>query len=166
MILYFLRHAKAEPRGPRWRPDSKRPLTNEGEGDMFEVAEGMKTMDISFDVILASPWVRAKRTAEILAEVYDSDKLVETANLTSDAPVKKILDEINEDHASAGEILLVGHEPFMSRLISTLLSGEDSMAIELKKAGLCKLTIGRLFFGKCATLNWLLTAKQLSRMGR
>jgi phosphohistidine phosphatase len=166
MNLYFLRHAKAQPRSPKWRPDSKRPLTREGESRMFDVARGIKTLDVSFDVILTSPYVRALRTAEILAEVYNSQKVFETARLAADAGLKEIMDEVNENFSAAGEIVLVGHEPFMSRLISTLLTGEDGMDLELKKAGFCKLTIGKLVFGKCARLNWLLTPRQLARLGK
>jgi phosphohistidine phosphatase len=161
MNLFFLRHGKAEARSPKWRPDSKRPLTREGENAMFDVARGIKALDVSFDVMLTSPYIRALRTAEILAEVYDSKKLFETPHLAADADVTNIVDEINENFSAAGEIVLVGHEPSMTGLISTLLTGEAGMAIELKKAGFCKLTIDKLGFGKCALLNWLLTPKQL-----
>jgi len=133
---------------------------------MFEVARGIKSLNVSFDVILTSPYVRALRTAEILAEVYESQKLFETANLTPDAGAKDIIDEINENFSAAGAIVLVGHEPLMSGLISTLLTGEAGMAIEFKKAGFCKLTIEKLVFGKCACLNWLLTPKHLDRLGK
>ena len=166
MKLFLLRHGKAQPRSPKWRPDSKRPLTREGESSMFAVARGIKALEVSFDVILTSPYVRALRTAEILAEVYESEKLFETARLTPEAGAKDILDEVNENFSAAGEIVLVGHEPFLSRLISTLLTGADGMTMELKKAGFCKLTIEKLVFGKCACLDWLLTPKQLSRLGK
>ena len=52
---------------------------------MLEVARGLKTLEDSFDVILTSPYARALLTAEILAEVYDSPKLFETAHLAADA---------------------------------------------------------------------------------
>jgi hypothetical protein len=54
----------------------------------------------------------------------------------------------------------------MSGLISMLLTGEDGMAIELKKAGFCKLTIEKLIFGKCARLNWLLAPKHLNCLSK
>ncbi len=55
----------------------------------------------------------------------------------------------------------------MTHLISTLICGEGSAAaIELKKAGFCKLSIETLTFGKCACLNWLLTPRQLARLGK
>jgi phosphohistidine phosphatase len=166
MNLFLLRHAKAQPRSPKWRPDSKRPLTREGESSMFAVARGIKALEVSFDVILTSPYARALRTAEILAEVYESEKLFETAHLVPEAGAKEILDEVNENFSAANEIVLVGHEPFLSRLISTLLTGEGGMTMEFKKAGFCKLTIEKLVFGKCACLNWLLTPRQLSRLGK
>ena len=166
MNLYLLRHAKAHPRSPKWRPDSKRPLTREGENIMFDVAKGIKALDVSFDAILTSPYARALRTAEILAEVYKSQKLFETAHLAPDAAVKEILDELNENFGAAKEIVLVGHEPFLTRLISTLLTGQEGMTVEFKKAGFCKLTIEKVEFGKCACLNWLLTPRQLMRLGK
>src|SRR5262245_36346525 len=69
MNLYLLRHAKACDRSKKWTPDSKRPLTPEGEEKMYDVARGIKKLDLSFDVILASPYARALRTAQIAAEV-------------------------------------------------------------------------------------------------
>ena len=85
MNLFFLRHAKACPRGPKYRPDSKRPLTREGEKAARDAAAGMKRLDLSFDLILSSPYARALRTAEILAEAYDSKKLFVTNHLAADA---------------------------------------------------------------------------------
>ncbi|HEY3857928.1 MAG TPA: phosphohistidine phosphatase SixA [Verrucomicrobiae bacterium] len=167
MNLYFLRHGKAEARSLKWRPDGKRPLTREGVQKVEEVAQGIQALGLSFDLILTSSYVRALRTAEILAEVFGSKKLFETSNLVADADPKHVIEEINENFAAVEEIVLVGHEPFMSRLISTLISGEPtSVAIELKKAGLCKLSVKKLEYGKCATLNWLLTPRQLASFGK
>jgi phosphohistidine phosphatase len=166
MKLFFLRHGQAQPRGPKWRPDSKRPLTREGEDDMQDVARGMRALGLSFDLILSSPYARALRTAEILAGVYETPKLIETSRLTPEAAPKDIIDEIAATFAGAGAIVLVGHEPFLTGLISILLSGGEGLAIELKKAGLCKLSVEKLVFGQCASLNWLMTPKQLARLGK
>ncbi|HEX4121377.1 MAG TPA: phosphohistidine phosphatase SixA [Verrucomicrobiae bacterium] len=166
MNLFFLRHGKAEPRSPKWRPDGKRPLTRDGEKRMEEVARGAQALELNFDLILTSPYARAFRTAEILADVYGAKKLFETRNLVSEAAPGTIIEEINENFTSVNDIVLVGHEPFMTRLIATLIAGEGvPVAIELKKAGLCKLSIEKLTFGKCASLNWLLTPRQLAHAG-
>ena len=103
---------------------------------------------------------------ELLAEAYDLEKIFETPNLAADANTEKIVEEINQNFGTAKEIILVGHEPFMGHLISTLLTGEASMAMELKKAGFCRLNIDKLIFGKCAKLGWFLTPKQLSKLGK
>ena len=44
------------------------PLTKEGEEKMLDVARGMKKLEIEFDILLTSPYVRARRTAEIVAQ--------------------------------------------------------------------------------------------------
>jgi len=60
--------------------------------------------------------------------------------------------------------LLVGHEPYLSRLISQLVSGNTEVAMDFKKAGLCKLKVEKLQFGRCAKFCWLLTPKQMEWM--
>ncbi|HZM05293.1 MAG TPA: phosphohistidine phosphatase SixA [Candidatus Saccharimonadales bacterium] len=162
MNLFFLRHGKPYARSSKWRPDSKRPLTAEGEKRMFEEARGIERMELSFDLILTSPYLRALRTAEILQEALKSKKMIVTRNLVAEADPKAIIDEINEKHSAMKQIVLAGHEPFLSRLISILLTGQDTMSIELKKGGLCKLSVTKLRLGQCASLDWLMTPGQLS----
>ncbi len=164
MNLFFLRHAKAHPRGPKFRPDSKRPLTREGEDKIYDVARGIKKLRVKFDLILTSPCVRALRTAEILAEVYKSKKMFVTHNLTPESAPEDAIKELNENFASLENIVLVGHEPYMSRLISVLLTGGPDTAIEFKKAGLCCVTVKELRHAKCASLNWLLKPSQLAAL--
>ncbi len=166
MNLCFLRHAKAQPRSPKWRPDSKRPLTKDGEEKMFDVARGMKKLGVTFDLILSSPYARALRTAQIVVEVYKVRKLFQTENLGSEADPHAVIEEINDNFSTLNDIMIVGHEPFLSGLISVLLSGDGALRIDFKKAGLCKLTVDDLRFGKCARLDWLLTPRQLSHIGK
>jgi phosphohistidine phosphatase len=166
MNLFLLRHAKACARGPKWRPDDTRPLTRDGEKKMFNVARGIQSLDLSFDLILTSPYLRAFRTAEILGEVFESKKVFETKNLIAEAEPRAVIGEINENFPDLTQIVLVGHEPFMTRLISVLLSGKDDLSIDLRKGGFCKLSVQKLCFGRCARLDWLLTPRQLARLAR
>jgi phosphohistidine phosphatase len=166
MNLFLLRHAKACARSPKWRPDSTRPLTSEGEKKMEAVARGILSLDLTFDLILTSPYARALRTAEILGEVYDPKKVFETKNLIVEAEPKAVIDEINENFPTLTDIVLVGHEPFLSRLISVLLTGGEDMATELRKGGFCKLTVKNLTYDRCAALDWLLTPRQLGRLAK
>jgi phosphohistidine phosphatase len=166
MNLYFLRHAKAGERSVRFPDDSKRPLTPDGEKEMFRVAKGMRALDLSFGLILSSQFVRAKRTAEIVAEVFKSNKLRLSKNLASCSDARKLVKELNNDYASLKNILLVGHEPDLSKLISRLSAGDEKLSLHFKKAGLCKLTVEELRFDRCATLEWLLTPGQLVQFGK
>jgi phosphohistidine phosphatase len=166
MDLFFLRHAKAYDRSPKFRPDSTRPLTSEGEEEMRKVARGIKRLDIEFDLILTSPYVRAVRTAEIFHEIVECGKLQTTEALASVAELGAVIHEIEAKHAKAESIVLVGHEPHMSSLMSLLLSGRSDIRIDFKKAGFARFCIDELKAGKCACLKWLMTPKQLSRLAK
>lgn len=61
-------------------------------------------------------------------------------------------------------VLLVGHEPFLSGLVSLLVAGNEGFCVVMKKGGLCKLAIDSLKHGRCAVLEWLLTPKQMGLM--
>jgi phosphohistidine phosphatase len=96
-----------------------------------------------------------------VAEALD-DEVTFSNLLEPDSNALELIREINDEKPQ--RVLLVGHEPDLSRLVSVLISGGSDGAIELKKGGLCKLTVDRLAFGQCATLNWLLTPKQLRQL--
>lgn len=161
MELYILRHAIAEERSERWRDDSKRPLTADGKKKMRAAAKGMLAMELEFDFIITSPFVRAKDTAVIVAEVFKSDKLRISKNLASGGEARLLVEELNSQYHQAEKLLLVGHEPYLSQLISLFTAGDDSLSLELKKGGLAKLTVGELRHGRCARLDWLLTPRQM-----
>jgi phosphohistidine phosphatase len=165
MELYVLRHAIAVARGtPGYDDDSQRPLTPEGEKKMRKVARGMRKIGLEFDFILSSPYVRARRTAEIVAAEFDAkDKLRFSENLISEGDPSLMIDEING--LGLARILIVGHEPYLSKALSVLLSGRDDVAMHFKKGGLCRLSAEKLSYGQCATLEWLLTPRQMIGIG-
>ncbi len=162
MEIYILRHGIAVARGtPGYKKDSERPLTKEGEEKMHQIAEAMMAMGLKFDLILSSPYVRAADTAQIVAGHID-EEVTFTESLTPDGNPLELIREIND--AKVQRVLLVGHEPDLSGLISILISGGSDASIELKKGGLSKLTAQKLIFGQCATFNWLLTPRHLRAM--
>lgn len=132
---------------------------------MRRAAKGMKSAKLSFDLILSSPYVRARQTAEIVASVFHlKNRLEFSSTLASVGNPKELVDELRRTHRRRKSVLLVGHEPYLSRLISLLMCGDTSISIDFKKGGLCKLTVAALHYGPCATLNWLMTPGQLIRM--
>jgi len=165
MNLYILRHGIAVEHGAAgYKNDDERPLTGKGERKMWAIAEAIEAMELSFDSILSSPLVRARQTAEIVAESLKCKKRLELTDTLSPQQSGKPLIEYLQDQRAVDEILLVGHEPFLSQLISLLISGDSQTSVLLKKGGFCKLSADHLKHGKCATLEWLLTPKQMELM--
>jgi phosphohistidine phosphatase len=162
MDVYILRHGIAVERGTRgYNKDSDRPLTKEGDEKTHQIAEVLASMDLQLDLILSSPFLRAKQTAKIVADAIGLD-VTYTDFLEPDGDHKKLIAEINDEKVQ--RVMLVGHEPDLSQLLSVLIAGTGDGNIELKKGGVAKLTTERLTFGRCATLNWLLTPRQLRSM--
>ncbi len=166
MNLYLLRHGLAvEPGTPGFAKDSDRPLLPKGERKLRKIAKTIGAMEISFDLILSSPYVRARQTAEIVAEVLGLRKKLELSDaLTPAGSVKRLVDLINHLQPAPTNVLLVGHEPYLSELISLLVSGHVGFAVVMKKGGLCRLSVQALHAGHCAALEWLLTPKQMALM--
>jgi phosphohistidine phosphatase len=163
MKLFFLRHANAVERDPNIYPDDGlRPLTSEGYKKMARIARTLDEMDIRVDRILSSPFLRARETAEIARKSLhlDKDQLALVDALLPFGDTKALITEIREKFPRFN-LLLVGHEPDLSELISLLLTGDKSMPLMLKKGGICCLSIDELVPGKCATLEWLLNPAQL-----
>jgi phosphohistidine phosphatase len=166
MNIYLLRHGIAVERGsPEFENDSERPLTREGKKQLRKTSRALKRMNLDFDLILSSPFARAKQTAETVAgELKLKRRLKFSDELQPDGNAKKLIQQLNELKPPPENLLLVGHEPYLSSLISLLISGDENVAMDFKKGGLCKLEIEKLRFTSCATLAWLLTPKQMKLM--
>jgi phosphohistidine phosphatase len=131
--LYFLRHGEAGNRED-WRGDDNlRPLTKDGIKKMQREAETIAKLDLDLDLILTSPLVRAKQTAEIVATELDlEDRLIEDDDLGLDFNFER-LRAIIASRRDAQAIMLVGHEPSMSQTLGQLVGVGK---IELKKGAL------------------------------
>ena len=164
MNLYIVRHAIAEQRdSSSEEEDSQRPLTDAGRKKFRQVVRGLSQLGTQIDLILTSPYLRAADTARILQKKLDleKDKLVTMENLSPVGDPDRLMKEISEQYGAVNNIALVGHEPALSRLISVLLSGDPTLPITLKKGGVCCLSVEKLEYGRCATLEWLLAPAQL-----
>jgi phosphohistidine phosphatase len=166
MKIHVLRHGIAVVRGDLdVENDSERQLTLKGKRQLWQTAAAMKTMGLRFDLILSSPYLRAKQTAEIIAESLKLKKQLGFANaLAPDGSPKNLIGQLNELKPAPENVLLVGHEPYLSCLISLLTTGGTDLMMDFKKSGLCKLETETLSHDRCATLVWLLTPKQMKLM--
>ncbi len=74
--LYLIRHGVAEERGEAWPDDFKRPLTADGMSRLRKSVRGLARLGVSFDVIVTSPLVRTRQTAEAVAAGGSGGRLV------------------------------------------------------------------------------------------
>jgi phosphohistidine phosphatase len=159
MKLFFLRHGLAGDRSEWQGNDAARPLTDEGVEKMQRTAATLAQLDFGLDAIITSPLVRARQTAEIVAQKLDLDsKLAEDARLALGFNVEQ-LRAVLHDHVDANALMFVGHEPDFSETISALVGGGR---IVCKKGGLAlvKLSSAHARHGE---LIWLLPPRVLAR---
>ena len=133
MQLYFLRHGEAD--WPGWtKSDDERPLTDFGKKEVRQVAKFLSRLKVKLDSIVTSPLPRALQTAEIAAEQLKT-KLGQDEALEPGFGITE-LRTVLERHRSK-VLLLVGHEPDFSSVISALTGA----SLKLSKAGVALVDI-------------------------
>jgi len=161
MELVFLRHGLAVDREEWKGEDESRPLTAEGVERTKEVVRGLRALKVRPNVILSSPLLRARETAEIAKKGLSSDAKVELVDeLTPSAAPDRVIARL-ADLAGKPVVLCVGHEPHLSTTISAMVSGKIAASFELKKAGACCIRFAGIPKAGAGTLLWLLPPKFL-----
>ncbi|MEH2114318.1 phosphohistidine phosphatase SixA [Nostoc sp.] len=137
MELYLIRHGIAEEQGLGIK-DEDRSLTKEGRQKTEKVAQKLVKLGLNFDLILTSPLVRARQTAEILIAEKLSPQLEESSHLAPDGQISSWLKDWLEpkNYSQNTQLALVGHEPNLSNWAEILLWGEAKASLVLKKAGM------------------------------
>jgi phosphohistidine phosphatase len=157
--LYFVRHGLAEERGDAWPDDAKRPLTDEGTSRMRKGARGLARLGVSVEIVLTSPLVRARQTAEIVAGALEPrPSLVNVDSLAPDGTYAAVVADL-EKHARKTRIALVGHEPMLGELAARLIGSRHP--IEFRKGGICRIDLEDLPPAGPGDLRWMMTPKIL-----
>lgn len=158
MEIYVLRHAIALSCAEAGvHQDSERPLSDEGRDKMKRIAAAFKSLNLEIDIILTSPYIRARDTAQIANDVLKT-KLEFCEALASGRDSKGVLDELKKHFRAAQRIMIVGHEPDLSLLIAKITS-LGRLRLEMKKAGLAKIQITEIHPELKGDLEFLLTPK-------
>jgi phosphohistidine phosphatase len=159
MEILFLRHGIAEARETWPGDDAARPLTAQGRKAMERTAARFAALGLTPEVIITSPLVRARQTAEIAATGMGlSDRVVEDERLASGFSAAR-LRSILESRAATGAVMLVGHEPDFSETIAELIGGGR---VVCKKGGLARVDVADASL-EGGELVWLLPPKDLAR---
>ena len=131
MELYLLRHGIAEDRSASGE-DAHRVLTAAGIKQITHTALAMQTLQISLDVIVASPFYRTRQTADLIGHNYQLTPVVDNrvAPGFDDKNLLHITQQLQKNKA-----LFVGHEPDLSWIVWTLVG----QRINVPRAALMRL---------------------------
>ena len=133
MQLYFLRHGEAD--WPGWtKPDDERPLTDFGKKEVQQVAKFLNRLKVKPDLVVTSPLPRALQTAEVAAEQLKT-KLRQDEALEPGFGIGELSTVLKRHRAKV--LMLVGHEPDFSSVISALTGA----SLKLSKAGVALVDI-------------------------
>jgi phosphohistidine phosphatase len=162
MLVHLLRHAEAEDSSPSGR-DADRHLTEAGTKRMRVIARAIAKLDPAYDAVLVSPLVRARETAEPVAEAcgFKDDFTVTDALLPSASP-EELLKELAG--LKADSVLVVGHQPHMGRLFGRLVSGRGDVEVPMKKASLAAFDVPEGGPAERAELRYYLPPRVLEKL--
>lgn len=130
MKIWILRHGQAESMAAS---DPERALTDYGRREASVVAKLLDGEPL--DNILASPYLRAQQTAELVSSRVAYPRGIATAAwLTPDDDPHQVLDFLAERNERS--LLLVSHQPLVGQLISLLIEGHKGGHYPMPTAGL------------------------------
>jgi phosphohistidine phosphatase len=157
MQLYILRHGIAED-GKPGGDDSDRALTPDGKKKLRDVLRLAMKAGVAPELMISSPYVRAIETAEIAKEVLGyKEQLLRTDALIPSSDPESVWEEVRA-HRNAAQLMLVGHEPLLSRVGGFLLAA-PSMFIDLKKAGILRIDLESFGQQPRGILKWMIVPR-------
>ena len=163
MHLYVVRHGIAEP-GGRGRPDGERPLTGKGRDLLAAAVRGLDILGVRITRILSSPLVRARQTAEILASGLGVPPVDIVPEIVSGAPPRAFLNALLA-LAEEPAVAVVGHEPDLGYLATTLLGGTGGQApFPFRPGAVACFEVEVFPRTHQATLQWFVESTHLCRL--
>jgi phosphohistidine phosphatase len=166
MQLFLLRHAEAEPDAVN---DETRALTAKGSKQAENVGKFCLKHGFIPETILSSPLTRAEETARVVASELNLPKIVRIeeflrAGMTAERAFSGLREFLiglmkREEYSEKASVMLVGHEPDLSRLAGALIGGRAA-SVHFRKATLMGVTLQELKPG-AGTMEFLLPVKCL-----
>jgi phosphohistidine phosphatase len=163
--LYLVRHAIAAERGPNYPDDRERPLTSEGIARFKQAVVGLKDLDVALDLVLTSPLVRAKHTADLLVGGLGTKPRTEQLEaLSPGGRLPAVLEAVTKFAKRYRRIALVGHEPNMGEIAAKLLQSRG--VVEFKKGAVCCIELDGAMPTGPGALRWLLPPRALRKIAK
>jgi phosphohistidine phosphatase len=134
MELYGIRHADAQPLEGSITDDAHRPLTDTGIAQSKALAQCLQKLGVHLDVVLTSPLLRARQTAEEMLRNWSVPKPpIEVVEELVDAGKRKRLVRLLREQGKES-VALIGHQPDLS-IFTAWLVGSRKAQLDLSKAG-------------------------------
>lgn len=121
MLLLIMRHGEAEAKA-----EGERYLTKFGATESRKALESAKNLGAKVNAIACSPLARAKETAQIASQVFNSNYEV-SDSLEPESSPERVYEELIGRYKS--DVLMISHQPLVSKLLSDLLGAEFSISI-------------------------------------
>lgn len=149
--LHLLRHADAGNPAAWDGPDAGRPLSKKGRRQAERLAAHLAGIGFAPDAIISSPKIRARETAELVADALGhavrlDDRLASGVGLAT-------LERVLADAGGPTRPLLVGHDPDLSDLLSTLVGA----AVPMRKGAIARVDVHGELAPGAGVLRWLLS---------
>ncbi len=135
-FIYLFRHGIAQDR-EAFADDRERPLTAHGKEKTRTVAQTLHNLGLEGNLILTSPLLRARQTAEILADCHHIP--IEVVDWLAPEGSFGEWETWFDRHKHLNSLFLVGHEPDLSMWAELMTWGQVSGNVLLKKAGMIGL---------------------------
>jgi len=121
MRIYLVQHGESKSE----EEDPQRHLTDRGINEVQRVADFLSPLELMVDTVWHSGKTRAQQTGELLAEALRARLLQRTGLGPKDqvAATKDALEQIG------GDLMIVGHMPFLGKLAALLVTGSEENEI-------------------------------------
>lgn len=129
MKLYLVQHGGAFNK----EEDSNRPLTDKGKSDVTKIAKFLKQADIKIERILHSGKLRALQTAESIDSTIETSVEVESCGIINPKDDPRAF--AWQDDSWDKDMLVVGHLPFLAKLVSHLIIDSEDITLTTFKPG-------------------------------
>jgi phosphohistidine phosphatase len=157
MQLYFLRHGDASSHS-RYS-DSDRPLTDLGIRQAMLVGTLLQRTNAVIDTAISSPLKRAQETASIVLSTIGKKLITCSDLLINGSDPQQLFHLLDELRVST--VLLIGHEPSFSELISLLIDEKKNVEIEMRKCSLALVKISNPIHPGTGVLQFLIPVETL-----
>lgn len=135
-----MRHAETEEHAATGR-DEDRSLTERGLTQATAVARGLAALEPGIALVLTSPYLRARQTAQPAAEALGLSGARSTRALEPGSNPEAVLSALEELEEES--VLLVGHAPLLGLLLGRLVAPGPDADIPLSKAGVACVSLRR-----------------------